>query len=202
MDEREGGSIPQPDNPFTLMRTWWADAERVEIQDRSAACLATATHTGHPSARMVLVKAVDEPGPVFYTNRDSRKGGEIADNPLAALVFYWPTLARQVRVEGGLQEVSGEEADAYFSSRPRESQLGAWASAQSRPQVGGQEGLMQRFRDAEARFAGETVPRPPYWLGFRIHATAWEFWSQRHHRLHERLRYLRDPEWRCDRLDP
>ncbi len=201
MEETRTGES-SPETPFTLLHAWWADAERAEARDRSAACLATASKSGSPSARMVLVKAIDEPGPVFYTNAESRKGREIEENPRASLVFYWPVLARQVRLEGAVHAVDSEDADTYFSSRSRESQLGAWASAQSRVQHGGQEALIRRFREMEERFAGRPVPRPPHWLGFRMHAKLAEFWCQREHRLHERIRYLWDKEWRCDRLDP
>ncbi|HEY7810578.1 MAG TPA: pyridoxamine 5'-phosphate oxidase [Allosphingosinicella sp.] len=173
------------DDPHALFRSWLAEAELTEPNDPTAMALATADARGQPSLRMVLMKGHDERGFVFYTNMDSRKGGELAANPRAALLFHWKSLRRQVRVEGPVEPVSAAEADAYFATRGRDSQLGAWASDQSRP-LDARATFEARFEDVRARFEGGDVPRPPRWSGCRVVPERIEFWNDRAHRLHER----------------
>jgi pyridoxamine 5'-phosphate oxidase len=170
--------------------------------DTAPVMLATATRDGRPSARMVLLRGVDERGFVFYTNYTSRKGRELDGNPHAALCIHWPTLDEQIRVEGRVERTTDEESDAYFTSRPRGSQLGAWASAQSRP-LAAREQLEEEYRVVEKRFVDRTVPRPPFWGGFRIIPERIEFWYGRPDRLHDRLVYTRDGDaWKIERLYP
>ena len=187
----EHDAIPHTD-PLGLFAAWLAEARTSEVNDPEAMALATATPQGAPSLRMVLLKGHGSDGFVFYTNLQSRKGRELAANPQAALLFHWKWLRRQVRVEGPVAEVSPAEADAYFASRSRDSQLGAVASDQSRPLAARSE-LLARFAAAQARCAGGSVPRPPHWSGFRLAPQAIEFWLDREHRLHERRRFERAP---------
>lgn len=195
--------LPAVGDPIELLQTWRADADREETQDPSAACLATVGENGAPAARMVLVKAIDANGLVFYTNTKSRKGRELKGNPKAALVMHWPVLGRQVRVEGMAVLVSDEEADRYFASRPRGSQISAWASAQSSVLPGGLEELSQQFEETSEQFSGRPVDRPPHWTGYRITVDRIEFWRHRDDRLHERLRFVRTRNgWQHDRLAP
>lgn len=179
------------DDPFTLFDTWFADAKASEPNDPDAMALATADADGHPSARMVLLKGHDERGFVFYTNLDSRKGGELAANPSAALLFHWKSLRRQVRIEGPVSAVSEAEASAYFASRGRTSRIGAWASDQSRP-LDRRETFVERVAEVGRRFDGKEVPRPPRWSGFRVTPKAIEFWEDGEHRLHHRRLFTRD----------
>lgn len=172
-------------DPFKLFEQWFAEARESEPNDPDAMALATATPDGRPSVRMVLLKGSGPEGFVFYTNLDSRKGAEIAANAHAALLFHWKSLRRQVRIEGPVEPVSDAEADAYFASRSRDSQLGAWASYQSRP-LDSRETFEKRFEDFSRRFEGENVARPPRWSGFRVKPERIEFWNDRPHRLHER----------------
>jgi pyridoxamine 5'-phosphate oxidase len=172
-------------DPYTLFEEWFALARESEINDYNAMALATADEAGQPSVRMVLLKGHDERGFVFYTNQDSRKGDELEANSRAALLFHWKSLRRQVRVEGAVQPVSATEADAYFATRSRDSQLGAWASDQSRPLLA-REVFEQRYEEVRLRFEGRPVPRPPRWSGFRVVPERIEFWTDRAHRLHER----------------
>ena len=173
------------DDPLALFDAWYAEAKAAEINDPDAMSVATATPEGRPSVRIVLLKGHGPEGFVFYTNADSRKGEELASNPQAALLFHWKALRRQVRVEGAVEEVSAAEADAYFATRGRDSQIGAWASDQSRP-LDRRETFEARCDEARSRFEGSDVPRPPRWTGFRVKPERIEFWSDRPHRLHER----------------
>jgi pyridoxamine 5'-phosphate oxidase len=178
------------EDPHALFETWLAEARGSEPNDPVAMALATAGAAGRSSVRMVLMKGHDERGFVFYTNLDSRKGAELAANPHAALLFHWKSLRRQVRIEGPAEPVSDAEADAYFASRSRDSQLGAWASDQSRP-LDARATFETRYEEVRARFEGGDVPRPPRWSGWRVVPHHIEFWSDRPHRLHERRLFTR-----------
>ena len=177
-------------DPFALFDVWFTEARASEPNDANAMALATADAAGRPSCRMVLLKGHGPEGFVFYTNREGRKAADLAANPRAALLFHWKSLRRQVRVEGAVEEVGDPLSDAYFASRSRDSQLGAWASDQSRP-LADRETFEARFIDMQARFAGGEVPRPPYWGGYRIIPESIEFWQDRAHRLHERRVFTR-----------
>ncbi|MGZ8310770.1 MAG: pyridoxamine 5'-phosphate oxidase [Allosphingosinicella sp.] len=172
-------------DPHALFETWFAEARLAEPELPEAVALATADAAGQPSLRMVLLKGHDERGFVFYTNSRSRKGAELAANPQAALLFHWKSLRRQVRVEGPVEPVDAAEADAYFATRGRDSQLGAWASDQSQP-LDRRATFEARFHDLAARYDEQEVPRPPHWWGYRIASERIEFWTDRAHRLHER----------------
>lgn len=177
-------------DPFALFHTWYTEARTTEINDSNAMALATADAQGRPSVRMVLLKGYDERGFVFYTNRESRKAGDLAANPQVALLFHWKSLRRQIRIEGPIGFVSDEESDAYFASRSRDSQLGAWASDQSRP-LDSRATFEERYEAVRARFEGGPVPRPPHWGGYRVTPERIEFWLDREHRLHERRVFTR-----------
>ena len=195
-------SQTDPEDPIELFKSWFAEAAKAEPADPNAVALATADASGRPSVRMVLLKDVDARGFVFYTNRESRKGLEIQANPQAALCFYWKSLDRQVRVEGGIEPVAEAEADSYFASRDRASQIGAWASRQSRP-LESRFALERRIAEFTAKFHVGTVPRPPFWSGFRLVPAAIEFWRERPFRLHDRTVYHRDAgAWSARKLYP
>jgi len=195
----EGELDPDPIRQF---RCWFEAATLSEIPEPNAMVLATASPDGRPSARIVLLRGYDEQGFVFFTNYDSRKGRELAANPHAALVFHWHDLERQVRVEGPVVQVSAEESDAYFQSRPAGSRLGAWASRQSEV-IADREILEARVRALEIQYADGRIPRPEHWGGYRVIPTVLEFWQGRPSRLHDRLRYTRSAGgWLIERLAP
>ena len=189
------------DDPIAEFQARFARAREAE-PDATAMALATADATGAPSARMVLLKSADNSGFVFFTNYGSGKGRELAANPRAALCFYWPSIGTQVRVEGAVERVTAEESDAYFSTRPRESQLGAWASAQSTPLSSPAE-LRASFDRVSKQFAGEAVTRPDHWGGYRVRPARIEIWTAGEFRLHDRVVYTRQGEgWTLARLYP
>jgi len=177
-------------SPLPLFERWYAEARQSEINDSNAMALATAGADGRPSVRMVLLKGHDERGFVFYTNYESRKALQLQENAHAALLFHWKSLRRQIRIEGAVSKVSDAEGDAYFATRSRDSQLGAWASDQSRP-LDSRATFESRFHAAEAHFEGRDVPRPPHWSGYRVAPERIEFWQDRAHRLHERHLFTR-----------
>ena len=177
-------------DPFQLFDEWFAEAQASEPNDPSAMALATAGPDGQPHVRMVLLKAHGPDGFVFYTNRQSAKADELRENPRAALLFHWKSLRRQVRFEGEIEGVSDVDADTYFATRGRDSQLGAWASDQSRP-LDSRATFEQRFDEMKRRFDGRDVPRPAHWGGYRVIPARMEFWSDRPHRLHERRLFTR-----------
>jgi len=178
------------DDPLALFDAWFVEARASEPNDPEAVALATADADGRPSVRMVLLKGHGADGFVFYTNQDGRKAADLGANPHAALLFHWKTLRRQVRIEGAVSHVTDAESDAYFASRSRDSQLGAWASDQSRP-LDTRTTFERRVEDARARFEGADVPRPPHWGGYRVAAERIEFWQDRAARLHERRLFVR-----------
>ena len=181
------------DDPHALFDQWFAEARASEPNDAEAMTLATASADGAPSARMVLLKGHDARGFGFYTNSESRKGGELAENPRAALVFHWKSLRRQVRVEGRIELVSSEESDLYFTTRSRDARIGAWASEQSRP-LESRAAFEARYRRLVEEFDGREVGRPPYWRGYRLVPERIEFWTDRPHRLHERRLFTREQD--------
>ena len=193
------------DDPIEQFRSWFDDALDAEVDEPNAMTLATAAPDAAPSARIVLLKGVDARGFRFYTNYESRKGTQLAQNPHAALVFWWPPLERQVRIEGTAARLPDDESTEYFRSRPWGSRLGAWASPQSRV-VESREALEDNLDAVEAKYEdAETIPRPPHWGGYVVQPTAIEFWQGRSNRLHDRLRYRRpslDDDWTLDRLAP
>ena len=191
-------------DPVSMFRRWLSDTVAAGVHEPNAMVVASVSAQGRPSTRMVLLKAVDERGFVFYTNYESRKGRELDADPACSLLFPWHDLQRQVRAEGRAERVSGEESEAYFASRPRGSQLGAWASPQSE-EVAGRDELEQRYAEVEARFAGSEVPLPPQWGGFRVVPDVVEFWQGRKGRMHDRLVYRRagdEAPWSIERLAP
>lgn len=196
-DERDAA----PD-PFLQFAAWYDAAVADGVTEPEAMTLATATREGRPSARVVLLRGFDERGFAFFTNYESRKGRELAENPRAALVFYWHDQERQVRIEGRVETTSAEESDAYFHVRPPGARIGAWASEQSRV-IAGREVLEAQVREFGRRYPGESIPRPPHWGGYRLVPEAVEFWQGRANRLHDRLRYRRaGGGWVLERLSP
>ena len=192
-----------PPNPLELFREWYDAAKQTDPQDFNAMTVATADQKGRPSARVLLLKGYDDDGFVFYTNRESRKGIQLGENPYAALCFYWPALHRQVRIEGPVSQVSDEESDAYFSTRPKGSRIGAWASQQSRP-LESRSAINRRIDELDAQYEGnDTVPRPPYWGGYRLKPERFEFWQAGEFRVHTRVIYLPDGDnWERVLLNP
>jgi pyridoxamine 5'-phosphate oxidase len=190
-------------NPFHQFRAWLDEALAAKLPQPLGMALATVTTDGRPSVRLVLLRGFDERGFVFFTNYESRKARELENNPRAALVFYWPELDRQVRIEGNVERISAEESDAYFQSRARGSRLGAWASPQSQI-IASREVLDRRMEELEAEYREAEVPRPPYWGGYRVIPASIEFWQGQTNRLHDRLRYrrLEGGSWCLERLAP
>src|SRR5262245_8448874 len=198
------GDFTDADEPLRLFAAWFEEARRSEPSDANAMTLATVDAGGLPNARMVLLKGFDERGFVFYTNLDSQKGRELKQNPKAALVFHWKSLARQVRLRGPLAQVADPEADSYFATRPRLAQIGAWASKQSAPLESGM-AFEKAVALAMAKYAVGTVPRPPNWSGYRLNPLVIEFWHDRPYRLHDRVEFRRaapDASWTKTRLYP
>lgn len=192
------------DNPFLLFQDWMTLAEQKEPNDPNAMALATVDDQSLPDVRMVLLKGFDSEGFVFYTNSESAKGRELEQTMKAALLFHWKSLRRQVRIRGTVSRLPDEEADAYFQSRPRASRIGAWASQQSRP-VASRKALWQAVTKETARFAIGTVPRPPYWNGYRVRPLSMEFWMDKPFRLHDRVLFTRTSDgtgWTTQRLFP
>jgi pyridoxamine 5'-phosphate oxidase len=189
-------------DPIAQFRAWFDQAVAAGLREPNAMTLATATRAGRPSARLVLLKGIDT-GFVFFTNYESRKAGDLAENPWAALAFYWGELERQVRVEGRVEQVTPEESDAYFASRPHESRLGAWTSRQSQV-IESREVLNRRLGELAAEYANREIPRPLFWGGYRVIPDSVEFWQGRPGRLHDRLRYRRltGDAWAIERLSP
>lgn len=197
-------SIPNEPDPFALFKTWYSEAEACPgIEDHTALALGTVDASGMPDVRMVLLKAYDERGFVFYTNLTSPKAQQLEANPKAVMCFYWMPLGKQVRIHGPVEHTTEEEADGYHATRPRDSQIGAWASKQSQPMEGRFE-LEMRIAKYVAKFGLGKVPRPPFWSGFRIMPERIEFWLKQPYRLHDRLLYTRTPEsgWTRQRLFP
>jgi pyridoxamine 5'-phosphate oxidase len=195
---------PQTNDPMQQFDIWFKDAEAHELNDPNAMTVATADANGRPSARILLLKGQDAKGFVFYTNMNSRKGGELQVNPFVSLCFHWKSLRRQVRIEGPIEQVSDDEADSYFNSRARGSRIGAWASQQSQP-LADRETLMNAVAELEEKFAGAPIPRPPHWTGQRLRPLQIEFWEDGEFRLHDRFVFKRptvDDAWSMQRLSP
>lgn len=198
------GDFTQADEPMRLFAAWLEDATKSEPRDPTAMALATVDGNGLPDVRMVLMKGFDERGFVFYTSSESRKGNELAGNAKAAMTFHWKSLNRQIRLRGDIERVSDAEADAYFATRPKQAQIGAWASQQSRP-LESRLAFEKAIAVYAAKYAIGTVPRPPYWTGYRLTPRSIEFWHDRPFRLHDRIEFTRDTKdapWTKTRLYP
>ena len=191
-----------PQNPYLLFEKWFQEALKVKALDANAMSLATVSPSGKPSLRTVLLKGYDSKGFVFYTNYQSQKGRELGKRPVASLLFFWPQLSRQIRIDGPVKKVAAGESDEYFQTRPRGSQLGAWVSHQSRV-IGNRELLEERMRELEKKYEGQSIPRPLHWGGYRVTPESIEFWKGRPNRLHDRLVYRRKSGgWKRERLAP
>jgi len=190
-------------NPYVQFQRWYEEALAAQVPEPFAMNLATATRSGMPSARMVLMRGHDQRGFMFYSNYESRKGSELEANPFASLVFYWQPMQRQIRIEGRVEKATAAESDAYFFSRPEGHRIAAWASNQSRV-IASREALVDRIHDLERQFEGQDVLRPSYWGGYRVIPFAYEFWQGRANRVHDRLRYdlQADGRWASQRLAP
>ena len=190
-------------NPFNQFNAWWDDVLKSELDEVNAMTLATASATGIPSARIVLLKSVSEEGFVFFTNYNSNKGKELEENPNACLVFFWKELERQIRITGKVKKVSAAESDEYFLSRPEGSRIGAWASPQSQV-IASREIIEENTAKYEAEFAAGNIIRPPHWGGYIVMPEAFEFWQGRPNRLHDRIQYtiIKEGNWRIERLAP
>lgn len=190
------------DTPYPLFTMWLQEALKEEKNDPTAMILSTVGKDNIPSSRVVLLKESSESGLVFFTNYLSRKGNDIEQNPYVSLLFFWPALERQVRIEGNVQKIPAPESDAYFGSRPRESQIAVWASHQSTP-IPDRKDLETSFQEFSRKFKGQTIPRPPYWGGYQVIPHRFEFWQGRKNRLHDRIEYrLSDDQWTICRLAP
>lgn len=191
------------DNPFVQFETWWDDAVQSELDEINAMTLATASATGKPSARIMLLKSVSEAGFVFFTNYNSQKGKELLENPRACLVFFWKELERQIRITGEVQKVSADESDEYFNSRPEGSRIGAWASPQSSV-IESREIIETNITNYARQFTKEEIARPPHWGGYIVIPAVIEFWQGRPNRLHDRIQYskMKDGGWKIERLAP
>lgn len=204
MENENESSIPDIHDPVGLFNQWFDDAKNCpDIKDATAMTLATVDEHGHPWTRVVLLKGVSDAGFSFFTNRESIKGAHLAKNPNVSLSFYWPALDRQVRIMGEAARTSDDESDAYFATRPRESQLGAWASSQS-TELDSRTTMVKRMQHVTEKYDGQTVPRPPHWGGFTVAPRIIEFWSSRPHRLHDRAMFTRasDDSWTRKGLYP
>lgn len=200
--ERPDKAAAMSNDPFSLFDSWFKEARETELNDGNAMTIATVNANGQPAARMVLLKGYGPDGFIFYTNQQSRKAADIAANSKAAILFHWKSLRRQIRIEGSLTTVANEVADAYFATRSRDSQLGAWASDQSRP-LDSRETFEARYAEMKAKFEGGDVPRPPHWSGYCLRPDRFEFWQDREHRLHERRTFERNAsDWTEGMLYP